>query len=259
MTAPAVARQQLGASTGNRKWYVDVDLLSSLASPDWIGVFGVSELTPGGIDANLEDDTDFESGGFGSQTKTGESWSVEMKLARKVRQAVATAYDPGQEFLRGKSFGKFGAANSVHVRWYEMEDGGPRIEAYEGFAAVVWNPDGGPSTALSTVSVTLTGQGRLRTIAHPGEVTPAVASLASVAPVGGPAAGGTLVTIKGRGFTGTTGATGVQFGSANATAYQVIDDNTIAAVSPANAAGAKAVKVTNPVGASTVNQNFTYA
>jgi len=258
MTAP-VARVPLGGSTTNKKWYLDVDTASSNSSPLWTGVFGITDLTPGGIDANLEDDSDFDSGGYGSQTKTAENWNVDLTVARKVQQSAPTAYDPGQEFLRTKSFGTFGAANSVHLRWYEMEPNGPRIEAYEGWAAVVWSPDGGAFSALSTVSVTLTGQGKLKLIAHPGEVTPVIAVLTSVTPATGTTAGGTLVTVKGRSFTGTTGAGGVMFGSTNATSYQVIDDNTISAVTPANSAGAKAVKVTNPVGASTVNPNFTYA
>lgn len=255
---PAVARSVLGASTTNRKWYFDVDTNNSLASPNWIGVFGLTELTPGSVDANLEDDSDFDSGGFGSQTKTGENWSVEGTVARKVQQGAPTAYDPGQEFLRTKSFGKMGAANVVHVRWYEMEEGGPRVEAYEGFGAVVWNPEGGSPTDLSSASFTVSGQGRLTLIAHPGEVVPVVASLSAITPNTGPTAGGTLTTIKGMSFTGTTGVAGVKFGANNATSYQVIDDRTISAVAPAGTAGAKAVTVTNATGVSTTTVNFTY-
>jgi hypothetical protein len=167
MTAP-VARVPLGASTTNRKWYLDVDT-STTDTPTWIGVFGITDLTPGSNDANLEDDSDFDSGGFGSQTKTGESWSVEATVARKVQQDETTAYDPGQEFLRRKSFGKMGAANTVHVRWYEMEEDGPRVEAYEGYGAVVWNPEGGAATAISTAGFTISGQGRL--LVAPDDIT----------------------------------------------------------------------------------------
>ena len=166
MTAP-VARQKLGASTGNRKWYLDVDTAGSSSTPTWIGVYGITDLTPVGIDATLEDDSDFDSNGFGSKTKTAEAWSVEATVARKVQTSTPTAYDPGQEFLRTKSFGKFGAANSVHIRLYEMEEDGPRVEAYEGWAAVVWAPEGGAMSALSKAKVTLTGQGELLLIDHP--------------------------------------------------------------------------------------------
>jgi hypothetical protein len=165
MTAPA--RVPLGASTTNGKWWVDVDTADDGDAPTWTGVFGITDLTPGGVDVNLEDDTDFDSGGFGSQTKTGESWSLEMTVARKTVQGAGTTYDPGQEFLRLRSY-NIGAANSVHVRWYEMSDGGPRVEAFDGYAAVSWAPEGGSVTDLSTVTVTLNGQGRRNAITHPG-------------------------------------------------------------------------------------------
>jgi hypothetical protein len=35
------------------------------------------------------------------------------------------------------------------------------------FATVTWSPDGGGMDALSTVSVTLTGQGERKAITHP--------------------------------------------------------------------------------------------
>lgn len=161
---PAVARVALGASTLNRKWYLDVDT-SATAIPTWIGVFGIQEFTPG-FDASLEEDSDFDSGGYKSQTKTAEQWTLEFKVARKVTAASATVYDPGQEWLRQKAM-QMGPANSVHVRWYEMTPGGPRVESYEGLAAVSWSPDGGGMDGLDTVSVTLTGQGARLTPTHP--------------------------------------------------------------------------------------------
>jgi hypothetical protein len=163
MVAPA--RVPLGASTTNRKWYLDVDT-SVTDTPTWTPVNGIMEFT-NSHDSNLEDDSDFDSGGFGSSTKTGETWGASFKVARKVTAASALAYDPGQEFLRDKSIGKMGPANSAKVRWYEMEEDGPREEAYSGRAAVTWDPDGGGVTALSTASVTLQGQGQLTQTAHP--------------------------------------------------------------------------------------------
>lgn len=166
---PAVARVPLGASTVNRKWYVDVDTSESTTAPVWIGVFGITSLTPGAVNANLQDDSDFDSAGFGSQTKTGESWTLEMTVKRATVQGTPTAYDPGQEHLRLNG-AQMGVANSVHIRWYEMEPGGPRVEAYEGWAAVTWNPNGGGPDELATASVTLAGQGRRIPIAHPDTV-----------------------------------------------------------------------------------------
>ncbi|UXE05160.1 major tail protein [Arthrobacter phage Jamun] len=59
------------------------------------------------------------------------------------------------------------------------------------------------------------------------------------------AAAGDLVTIKGTRF---TGATAVKFGAANASAFTVLDGETIVATVPAGAAGSAAIKVTNATG-----------
>jgi hypothetical protein len=162
---PATTKVPLGASTTVRKWYLDVNT-GTFASPTWVGVFGMTEFKPG-IEPTLQDDSDMDSGGYKSQTKTAESWALECKVARKVTAASSTAYDPGQEVLRLKSIGTFGPANSVDIRYYEMEPSGPRIEAYRGNAAVTWSPDGGAMDDTDKVSVTLTGQGKLTPITHP--------------------------------------------------------------------------------------------
>jgi hypothetical protein len=161
---PAPARVPLGASTTNRKWYLDINT-GTTALPTWTGVHGISEFTPN-LEPTLQDDSDFDSGGDKSSTVTARAWSVAMTLMRKTTAASATAYDPGQEALRLASE-EIGVENRVEVRFYEMEPGGPRVEAYQGFAAVSWTPGGGGMDALSTVAVTLTGQGKRTAIAHP--------------------------------------------------------------------------------------------
>ncbi|GAA2577310.1 IPT/TIG domain-containing protein [Microbacterium binotii] len=75
-----------------------------------------------------------------------------------------------------------------------------------------------------------------------------VPAVTSATPSG--AAAAAQVTIKGSGFTGVTGATGVKFGGVNASAYTVVDANTIVAVVPAGSAGSAPIVVTSPVGAS---------
>ncbi len=162
---PATTKVPLGASTTVRKWYLDVNT-GTFASPTWVGVFGMTEFKPART-PTLQDDSDMDGGGFKSQTKTAEEWSVEFKVKRAVTTASSTAYDPGQEVLRLKSIGTFGPANSVDIRYYEMEPSGPRIEAYRGYAAVTWSPDGGAMDAIDMVSVTLNGQGQLSAITHP--------------------------------------------------------------------------------------------
>lgn len=164
MTSTVPERVPLGASTLNRKWYLDVDT-SATATPTWIGVFGIGEFKPN-VEATMQDDSDFDSGGYKSSTATALAWSLEFKVSRKTIAATPTSYDPGQEALR-LAQDELGDGNRVHVRWYEMTPGGPRVEAYEGYAAVSWSPDGGSMDALDTVSVVLTGQGKRTAITHP--------------------------------------------------------------------------------------------
>lgn len=91
--------------------------------------------------------------------------------------------------------------------------------------------------------------------AYPDAASPPV--VAAVSPAGGPAAGGTPVTIVGGPF---TGATGVTFGGTAATAVVVVNANTITCTAPAHAAGAVDVRVTTPNGTTpTGGGGYTYA
>lgn len=162
MTVPA--REPLGASTLARKWYLDIDT-GAAGTPEWTGVFGLTEFQPS-QEKTLQDDGDFDSGGFGSQTSTQIAWSLTGKLARKTTASDPTTYDPGQEEIR-LAGDDVGQAARRHFRWYEMTPGGPRVEAYEGWGDVQWTPDGGDKAALDTVSFTVTGQGKRLSITHP--------------------------------------------------------------------------------------------
>lgn len=77
--------------------------------------------------------------------------------------------------------------------------------------------------------------------------------IATVTPAAGPAAGGTTVTISGHDF---KEATGVRFGSAPATTFQVESDTQMTATAPAAQPGAVAVAVTTHAGTATAP--FTY-
>jgi hypothetical protein len=77
----------------------------------------------------------------------------------------------------------------------------------------------------------------------------------SISDVTGPAAGGEIVIIHGSRFTGTTL---VKFGATNATDYEIVDDRTIVAISPAHAAGSVNVNVTNATGVSTDTAAYVY-
>lgn len=154
----------LGGVTVNRKWKLDVNT-GTEALPVWARVKGIAEFQPN-FEPTLQDDSDFDSEGYKSSAVTGGAWSIAMKVVRKVTAAAATAYDPGQEALR-LAGDEIGLANLVHIRFYEMEPDGPRVEAYSGSAVVSWTPDGGAMDANSTVSVTLTGRGKRTAITHP--------------------------------------------------------------------------------------------
>ncbi len=248
---PATTKVQLGAATTVRKWYLDVNT-GTTAAPVWVGVFGITNFQPS-LKPTWTDTSDFDSGGDMSSTATARAWGATLKVDRKSTASDPTAYDPGQEALRLRAE-NIGLLNSIGVRLYEMEPGGPRIEAYQGTAGVEWSPDGGAMSAIDAVSITLTGQGKRTIITHPDTVS-AVPVIYSIAPTTGPAAGGTLVVIKGAFF---TGATSVKFGTTAATTYTVIDDYTIVAESPALAASTVTVVVTNGTGPSTTGGSYTF-
>ncbi len=74
-------------------------------------------------------------------------------------------------------------------------------------------------------------------------------TVSKLAPKTGPAAGGTTVTITGKGFTGTTT---VDFGTTAATKFTVNSATSITAVSPAASTGVVDVTVTTPNGTSAI-------
>lgn len=82
------------------------------------------------------------------------------------------------------------------------------------------------------------------------------ASITSIVPSGGPAAGGTAVTITGKAFTPTTTVT---FGGTAATSIVVVNSKKITCVTPAKSAGAYDVVATSSAGAVTKTNGFTYA
>lgn len=250
------ARTQLGAPTTNKKWFLDVDSTPNGPSSTWLPVRGITNFVPVTDDGGFEDDTDFDGQGAKSQAKTLTGFSATSTVARKVDDDDSTQYDEGQEFLRAAFEQNTGVQAVAHVRFYEMEPGGPRVQAYEGWVAGSWAEQGGTVGGLSSAMVTMNGRGAVNSIDHPDTAAAAVAVLHSVTPTSLDAAGGELVLIKGTSF---VGATDVKFGATAAAAYTVIDDATISAITPAHAAGSVAVAVTNGVGPSTVNVTVTFA
>jgi len=140
----------------------------------------------------------------------------------------------------------------------------------------------GPNPILTSTMSTSNSQrglrGRLRRLAVPAVLCGALAFLAGcgsttsdgdsqggsapvvngAAPASGAPSGGTLVTLTGRNFV-AAGTTKVWFAGVPATDVQVIDDNTITAVTPANPENTQArIKVTNSKGTGILTNGFLY-
>lgn len=82
-----------------------------------------------------------------------------------------------------------------------------------------------------------------------------LATLTTVAPDSGPAAGGTLVTLTGANL---TGATSVTFDGVAATGVTVVDDTTVTATTPGHALGVVDVVITTPAGRATLDDGFAF-
>lgn len=233
-----------------RRWACDIDMNPSGAA-DWQPLIGVEEFKPT-ADQRRENDEAYDDAGAMRQAVTGSSWRVDLKLIHRAG-ADGVTFNAVQEYLRTQALAANAMAGEVHVRYYDRSGTG---EAWDGRALVDWNPDGGNGGARDTVGVVLSGQGGRVSITNPnGSPLPVVAALS---PTGGGVAGGTLVTVKGRKF---TGATAVKFGAVNATSFTVLDDTRIVAVAPATAASTIDVTVVTPGGTSATSaaSKYTYA
>lgn len=133
------------------------------------------------------------------------------------------------------------AAKGVLYNFVITYPGNAWAETFQGIVTSVDSnlPDDKPITRTAKIQIS-----GAKTEAQPGVLTPVVLS---VSPNAGLIAGGKLVAVKGDNFTGVTA---VKFGATNATSFVFIDDQTLAAVSPASSAGTVDITVTTPVGTS---------
>ncbi len=142
-----------------RKFRIEVNM-GTEAVPVWELLKGVYSFNPT-LSPTSQDDDDYESGGWGSTTKTKQVWGAEIGLRRKYDDAGS--YPATQEKLR-LATDQFGAAARVQVRWYDR-DGGP--EAYQGFAEVDWSRADSGTDAVDNATATLRGQGARLVIVNP--------------------------------------------------------------------------------------------
>ncbi|MFD7830697.1 IPT/TIG domain-containing protein [Streptomyces sp. MJM8645] len=81
-------------------------------------------------------------------------------------------------------------------------------------------------------------------------------TITSVLPSGGPAAGGTVVTITGTNLDGTSAVT---FGGTAGTGLTIVSDTVVKVTVPAKAAGAVDIVLTDDAGTVTKTSGFTYS
>ena len=123
----------------------------------WTIVRGLTEFTPPKVEKNLEDDSSFDSDGWGSQIATGLGWSAEGTI--KLPRASLTP-DPGQEILRAAGIG-LAEDGLVHVR---ITDRNAPTAGQVGIADASYTKNGGPRTDLTTAAFTLSGRGALEDV-----------------------------------------------------------------------------------------------
>ncbi|MFD6416007.1 phage tail tube protein [Streptomyces sp. NPDC060194] len=145
-----------------RRWTLQLDLSAAQDGSDWQTVFGIAEFTPPAPDPNIEDSSDYESGGWNGKTKTAQEWELAVTLNRKINDQVKV-FHATHEYLRRAAW-LFGSGSKAHLRWFDRQ-GMP--EAYEGRGVVQWEASGGEHTALDQVEVTIHGDGELLLIDNP--------------------------------------------------------------------------------------------
>lgn len=148
------------ASKLARRWALEVQNMDE-EGDDFTRVRGINSFQPS-LDPNFEDSTDFDNDGWSSQEKTLQGWSLDVTYIEKTSADEDAKQDPGQAILEAAS-DEFGSASFVRCRWFERDGD----LAYEGVAAVQYEPQGGSPTDLSTVNVTLQGNGARERIEHP--------------------------------------------------------------------------------------------
>jgi hypothetical protein len=236
------------------KWEVNT---GTFDVPVWSHVPGVVEFKLP-VEPNNESDSDYDSDGWLGNTKTAQEWSLEAKVSHKMDPA-GNEINSVHAFLKAASLA-FDGDDIVHMRYFDRRG---LADAWEGYGLIQWEPEGGETTGLDQVTITVAASSyspALVPITNPINATP-LPAISGLSPAGGSTSGGTLVIISGANFTGVTGATGVKFGATNATSYQLVSPSKLAAVAPAGSAATVRVTVTTPNGASpdTAADDYTYA
>lgn len=231
---------------------LDVNLAGpGVTPPNWQQIRFTSAIAPD-HSPNLIDAQTYDDEGASNQARVGESGSLAFSVQVQ-RNPDGTFLPEAQALLNAAKPGVRGSASLVEVRYYDSRGGD---YAFQGIFSVAVTRGATGNSEAGNWAATLTSKGKITPIVNPapaGGSPSAKPVILSALPTAVAAAG--LVTIKGSGFTGVTGATGVKFGSVNAASYVVVSDNTIVATMPAGTAGAANITVVR--GADT-SPAFTY-
>ncbi|GGS88522.1 phage tail tube protein [Nonomuraea spiralis] len=154
-----MATQSLLASA----WALDVNTGTS-GAPVWTPVKGMTSFKET-IDTTMEDDSDFDSDGWGSDQVTQRKWKLECEGKRKRDAASPSSFvaDPGQQAILDAG-NLVGVGSNIEVRYYRR-DGAP--DAWQGNVSVQYGGGGGGVTALEPFNFTLSGQGKRASITNP--------------------------------------------------------------------------------------------
>lgn len=144
-------------------WALDVNT-GTEAVPVWTPVKGMTQFKEN-ISSSMEDDSDFDSNGWGSDQVTQRKWSLECEGKRKrdASNDVTFIPDAGQQFILDAG-NQVGIGSNIQVRYYRR-DGAP--DAWMGSVTVDYGGGGGNTTALEPFNFKLGGQGERTAITNP--------------------------------------------------------------------------------------------
>lgn len=165
MVAKAPSSNNL-QSTLARDWAVQVDTSGSIGGddPEWEFVRGLSQFAPS-FTPGMQDDSDIDSEGYGSQIATTLTASFEGQGRRKGQTAQGNfAQDPGQAFIR-RIGRQMGLDNVLRARCWRTDG---VDEGYEGLFSVEYTETAGGNDSLDEFSFTMQSRGKPTEI-HPVE------------------------------------------------------------------------------------------
>lgn len=138
------------ANTLARAW--SVDIATTAAPTAWLHLYGINDFNPS-FEPTMQDNSDYDGGGYASSVKTLNAWKLDIKANRKVDSSGVD--DPAFAALEAAR-AQFGNAGNVYVRWARTDGIG---NGYQGLASVSMSPSKTGVTDLNEWSITLSGQG----------------------------------------------------------------------------------------------------